>query len=298
MGRTVAPAVLATGPAEEREPVDRHTCRVFSCDVEFVALGRRSADFASLEELLRTHEQRFSRFVPGNELALLNDGDGGWVQVSAEMRRLLRHALDVSVRSRGLVNVAVSNAVRAAGYVRSWPAPWADDAAAAEQPDPVAPLTELLEVRGDRARLSPGHRLDFGALAKGLWADDVVELLGPNAAASLGGDISARGAGPDGEGWPLGLSSGRTVLVRDGGLSTSGTSKRRSGAAHHIIDPRTGRPSASDVVEASVLAPCAASAEWLATALVVGGAEATSLLAANRATSWTTTVAAGAKEDS
>jgi thiamine biosynthesis lipoprotein len=64
-----------------------------------------------------------------------------------------------------------------------------------------------------------------------------------------------------------------TVLLTDSAIATSGRDHRqwvRDGQPlHHIIDPRTGQPSASAVVSASVIAPDAAHAEiWAKAALI------------------------------
>jgi thiamine biosynthesis lipoprotein len=250
--------------------VRRHPCTVFGCEVVLATCGRPATPFERVEDGLRQLERRFSRFVDGNELAALNASAGSWVAVSAEMERLLGHALQVAVDSHGLVNIAVTAALRRAGYVSSWPARWRPSGptggAAA-----VPALTEVLELRSGRARLARSTSVDFGGIAKGLWADDVVAQLGTDAAASLGGDVAARGPGPTGEGWPVGLANGRTLVLRDGGVATSGTSKRAHGSAHHLIDPRTGLPARSGLQEVTVVAGCATTAEWLATAVLVAG---------------------------
>lgn len=245
----------------------RHTCTVFGCEVVLACVGAPSTPFAQVEEHLRHLERRFSRFLDGNELAALNGAAGRWVEVGPELERLLAHALRVAVESRGLVNIAVTPAVRRAGYVAPWPSAWRP----AEPPAAVPVLTEVLELRPGRARLAPGSAVDFGALAKGLWADDAAARLGDEAAASLGGDVAARGGGPAGEGWPVGLPGGRTLLLRDGGVATSGTWKRAQAGRHHVIDPRTGLPARSGLREVTVVAGSAATAEWLATAVLVAG---------------------------
>ena len=61
------------------------------------------------------------------------------------------------------------------------------------------------------------------------------------------------------------------------GVATSGTSVHRWPAAdgdrHHLIDPRTGRPAVTDVVQATVLAGSAAEAEAFAKSVVIVGSE-------------------------
>ena len=271
--RTGAP--VSSNGAVAHAGVQRHECVVFGCAVELRCAGAPRTPFEDIERHLRELEGRFSRFVPGNELDRLNSSEGRWVRLSAEMERFLVHALRVAVESRGLVNIAVTPAVRRAGYVAPWPAPWQD---ATGESEPVAALTEVLELRPGQARLRPGCAVDFGAIAKGMWADDVVELLGPNAAAGLGGDVATHGPGPDGVGWPIGLPAGRTVSVHDGGVATSGTTKRSQHGRHHVIDPRSGLPSGSRVAVVSVVAGCATTAEWVATALLIDDEDPAGLL--------------------
>jgi len=84
---------------------------------------------------------------------------------------------------------------------------------------------------------------------------------------------------------------GKTVLLLDMGAATSGTRKRTWGPdLHHLIDPRTGLPSRSDLVEASVIARSGADAEIFAkTALILGSAKAELYLAAHDALGWSLT---------
>jgi thiamine biosynthesis lipoprotein len=255
-----------------------HRCQVFDCDVALACRDAPLVPFGEIEDRLRLLDRRFSRFRPDSEISRLNTANGTWCDISGEMYALLRHALNVAVASRGLINIAVLPRLLDAGYVESWTvhpprerpaqAPGVPAAPAA----PVPPLTEVLELRRDRARLSPGHAVDVGGLAKGKWADDVLAWLGPDAAASLGGDVACHGPGASGDGWPVALPTGETLLLTDGGVATSGVAKRRWGTdAHHLIDPRTGRPSRSDITRATVIAATGACADWASSAMVVGG---------------------------
>ena len=62
-------------------------------------------------------------------------------------------------------------------------------------------------------------------------------------------------------------------------MATSGISRRswldaRGRPAHHLLDPATGRPAFTGVVQATALAPTALEAELLAKAAVLGGPDA------------------------
>jgi thiamine biosynthesis lipoprotein len=107
---------------------------------------------------------------------------------------------------------------------------------------------------------------------------------------NLCGDLYARGPGETGDGWPVGMG-GKTVLLLDMGAATSGTRKRTWGPdLHHLIDPRTGLPSRSDLAEASVIARTRADAEIFAkTALLLGSSGAEEYLVAHDALGWSLT---------
>src|SRR5207248_2966107 len=121
--------------------------------------------------------------------------------------------------------------------------------------------------------LEPGTRLDLGGIAKGYAVDRACDLLfaaGP-CLVNAGGDLAARGGS-----WPVGVDGGPTLELADGALATSGSDRRRwrrnGEERHHLIDPRTGTPSRSDLVRVTVAAPNAVEAEVLAKALYLTGA--------------------------
>ncbi len=260
----------------------RYATSVFTCTVEFATRRKPPIAFAELEAHLHGLDRQFSRFRPDSEVSMFNARAGSWVEISAPFRELLRHSLNVAVASKGLVNVAVLGHLLTAGYGRSWPfTATAPDRETPTHAAPVPPLTAVLELQDTRARLLPGFGVDFGAVAKGLWADQIVDRLGANSACNLGGDIACRGTGPGGDGWLVTFPPDDVVFsIADGGIATSGTEKRRWGPrSHHLIDPRTGLPCRSDLTRATVLANCASTADWVASAAVIGGSGAVHTLA-------------------
>jgi FAD:protein FMN transferase len=223
--------------------------------------------------------RRLTRFEPDSELSRFNAGAGHWTAVSPDLEALLREALRAWETSGGLVHAGCLRAMRATGYTR--PLRQGLTVPLEPPPGPLPPLPEVLETRPGRARLAPGAGVDLGGLAKGWMADRLVDLLGENALAELGGDLATRGEGPIGEGWPIEFG-GRSVALHDGAAATSGTWRRRWGGVHHLIDPRTGRPAATDLQEVQVIARSGVEAEVLAkTGLLLGSAAAQEFLAAH-----------------
>ena len=252
-----------------------------SCHLLGIGLrrGRLSWGAAWVVEM---HE-RFSRFEPDSELSRFNAGAGGWVEVSAELDGMLHAALEAYLLSGGLVHAGVLGSMLAIGYSRPLRfGPTQTELAGAE---PLPPLPEMLQVEKGRARLRAGAGIDLGGIAKGWLADRLADNLGENCLVNLGGDLFARGVGPAGEGWPVGLG-GITVLLSDQGAATSGTWRRAwalgADRLNHLIDPRTGRPAVSDLAEVSVVAARAVDAEVHAkAALLLGSDRAPAYLAAH-----------------
>lgn len=257
------------------------TCSIFGVGLPAERLERAAA-------WVRAMQARLSRFEPDSELSRLNAGAGGWYGIGDELEHLLRESLRAWQLSQGLVNVAVLGAMLGIGYTRTFGE--GPTAVVAASPRPLPALPDVLEVVPGRARVEAGWGIDLGGIAKGWLADRLSERLGENCLVNLGGDLFARGPGADGAGWAVGFG-GVTVMLRDQGAATSSTRRRSwtlgGDRLHHLIDPRTGAPSRSDVTEVSVVAADATTAEVVAkTALLLGSVEAPGYLAGHAAAWW------------
>jgi thiamine biosynthesis lipoprotein len=133
-------------------------------------------------------------------------------------------------------------------------------------------------------QLPVGTTLDPGGLGKGLAADIVTEGLirdgASGALVEIGGDVRTGGRSPDDAGWtisidhPLGGDAERVRLMA-GGVATS-TSRLRTWVTdgrlrHHLIDPRTLRPTDGDVIACTVVAGTGAWAEAFTKVAFVNG---------------------------
>jgi thiamine biosynthesis lipoprotein len=268
MGTTVEVLVAGGGPSA----LDR-------------AGAAAAATFARFEAAL-------SRFRADSALARLNARAGQWVRADPLLWEAVAAALRWARRFPGRFDPTVLPALRAAGYDRTFPDLPPDRPAVQAAPPAPAPGPRAVRVDriGRRLRLAPGTALDLGGLGKGLAADAAVRAAAAAAgegvlgvAVNAGGDVAAVGCAPDGP-WRVAvphpwrpeedLTVAELVPPRLA-LATSSTLRRRwhvgGEERHHLIDPRTGRPARSPLVQCSVVARSAAAADVLAKVLVVGG---------------------------
>ncbi|HZS15248.1 MAG TPA: FAD:protein FMN transferase [Candidatus Dormibacteraeota bacterium] len=255
------------------------------------SVGATVDDVSACVAEVYAFESRLTRFRPDSELSRFNAAAGARVSVSPLLGALLRATLDAYVLTDGLVNAAVLPALVAAGYDRSIEQVRRREAGRTPRPAtrdarPAPALPQVLDVGDAWARLAPGCAVDLGGIGKGWLADRLAERL-DNAAVNLGGDVAVRGDGPEGGGWSVGLCDRWAVALRRGGVATSGTTARRWAGGHHLIDPRSGRPAQTDVLECSVVAADAATAEALSkSAILLGSARAPEWLRTRGAARW------------
>ena len=254
------------------------------------ALGAAQTFVAEAEAVM-------SRFRPESELSSLNGFAGTEVWVSDLLFEAITAALDAAKATSGLYDPTLLKAVVGAGYDRTFE----EVAARASSVAPVAGNRgRWQEVRVDaqrrRVRLPSGAGLDLGGIGKAWTAQVIADELaktGP-CIVSAGGDVAVRGELYPGERWPVaiadpfgGEASLKTVELKNCGVATSGIDRRRwssgSVTAHHLIDPRTGLPAATDLMAVTVVARDTLRAEAFAlAAMVAGREEALALLAAER----------------
>lgn len=271
--------------------MERIEFRAMGCAMRAVMDSEGPEARAWLDEVPRWFadwERHLSRFRPESELSALNGSPGRWTPVSAVLWAVLEAGLAAAQATGGLVAPTLLDAVEAAGYDRDFAGgAWAARGApGARRPAPRPDLWREVELDARRrmVRLPRGARLDLGGVAKGWAADTIVGRLGGVAPTLVdaGGDVAVSGPLADGSPWPIAVASPLEpgaqldlLLLGAGGVATSGRDYRRwrQGAedAHHIIDPRTGRPAQTDALSVTVVAPSALAAETAAKATLIRG---------------------------
>jgi thiamine biosynthesis lipoprotein len=272
-----------------REASASFSCFGSTCAVFVMGSGASEAVDTSRARLVAWHE-RFTRFDARSELSRLNADPRREVRVSSIMA-LFVHAVGEAARSTGgLVDATLLGELETSGYrtdlVTS--VPLASALASAPARRPAAPLAtrRWSEVTVDLEWCSvtrpPGLRLDSGGLAKGVLADVLGERLATHAsyAVDAAGDLRVGGAGgrarPVQVASPFDGSTLHTLRLAVAGVATSGIGRRswlngHGEPAHHLLDPATGRPAYTGVVQATALAPTALEAEIRAKAAVLSG---------------------------
>lgn len=256
--------------------------RAMGSDCHVIVVGGPSGLVGVARERLDRLERIWSRFIDDSEVSRLNRAGGEAVHVSPETIELVERAQEAWRLSGGAFDPTVLGAVIRAGYDRSFdrmgPAPTHGRSGLGLG---AADIT----VDGDTVRLPAGIGFDPGGIGKGLASDLVAtELRAAGAAGvcvNMGGDVRVTGAGPDGGSWTVAVEHPWTerpvalLGLGDGAVATSTTLRRRwwvdGSPAHHLIDPQTGLPSATDVNLATVVAAGAWAAEVLTKAVLLAG---------------------------
>jgi thiamine biosynthesis lipoprotein len=256
------------------------------------ARSARAAVSLARSFLLDWHD-RFTRFDAGSELSRLNADPGDVVQVSDAMARFAEAVVTAAAKTDGLVDGTLLAEIESAGYradlTTSVPLANALELAPPRRPASPSPKRRWEQISVDRAGRTvarpPGVRLDSGGICKGLAADLLARVLGAHStfAVEAAGDV--RVGGSKGIPRPVQVASpfDRSILHKfslvDAGVATSGIGRRSwlrpdGSPAHHLLDPATGEPAYTGVVQATAVATTALEAEVRAKAAVLGGPEA------------------------
>jgi thiamine biosynthesis lipoprotein len=233
---------------------------------------------------------RFSRFDPASELSRFNADPRGEVPVSPELAGLAAATIAAARRTGGLVDATLIDEIEAAGYTGDLGAPVELAEALALAPPRraagPAPASRWREIAVGAetgvVRRPPGVKLDSGGLAKGMFADLLAASLGPypSFAIDCAGDLRLGGTAgierPVLVASPFDASTVHEYRLGAGGVATSGIGRRswldrRGRPAHHLLDPATGRPAYTGVVQVTALAPTALEAEIRAKAAILAG---------------------------
>ncbi len=242
----------------------------------------------AIHHALASYHQLFDIYhtYPGVvNLKTLNQSAGiAPVEVDGKIMELLKFCREVYDATSGKVNIAMGSVLQLWHEARE---DGIADPANAKLPEEAAleeaarhtDLSQLIldEEAGTVFYADPEMSLDVGAIAKGYALEQVCKTAPEGLLISVGGNVRATGAKPDGGSWVVGIQNPtgedgylHTVEVQDISVVTSGDYQRYytvDGVSyHHIIDPETLYPGRLWRA-VTVLCPDSGLADGLSTAL-------------------------------
>jgi FAD:protein FMN transferase len=276
------------------EAIDRFPCFGGECTVRVQGPGPAGpAPQAAVlaRRRLESWHRQFSRFDPESELSRLNRDPRKTVPVTAAMALFVKASLGAAALTGGLVDPTLVGELEDAGYageLRAERLAYAEALrrAPTRRPATADPGCRWQEVRLDASERTvtrpPGVRLDSGGIAKGLVGDVLAAALGGHAAFAVdaAGDVRFGGAAgllrPVHVASPFDKSTVHTIELVRGAAATSGITMRcwvtsDGRPAHHLLDPGTGKPAFTGVLQVTALAPTGIQAEALSKAALLSG---------------------------
>lgn len=254
-------------------------------------------DAAALRDVaegeLAAVDRLLSTWRDDSELARFNAAPAQeWFPVSDDLAALVERALTVGRETDGAFDITLAPLLAIWGF-----GPKAATQHRVPQEAAIARARALtgpglVEVRRDPPALrknKEGVVVDLDGIAQGYTVDRLAKHLDAAGAGrylvELGGELYGRGRNARGEPWTIGVEQPvpgarrlqGTVGIDGVGMTTSGDYRDYFEAGgrrySHTLDPRTGQPVDHGLRSVTVIAPSAAAADALATALLVMGPE-------------------------
>lgn len=221
--------------------------------------------FAEAERI----EQRYSRFIEGNDLARLNAQVGEWVDLGEEFFELIAFGERLRRKTQGAFDLSVKSLLEGWGYDANY-----------SLKEGEAGHLGAVEIMAEGRRVKLNAEIDLGGLGKGYALDRMVNQLADfaNICVDAGGDLYARGE-TEGKPWraafehPTETAKAIGVVEVDKlALGCSSPARRQWRDRHHLVDPSTKNP-AANMLAVYTQAPAGLLADAYSTALFALGFE-------------------------
>lgn len=216
---------------------------------------------------IRYVEKEWSRFLPDNELAMINEAKSGAVlSVSAPLFDVLFLADYYYHKTEGLFSPYLLNIIESHGYNRSFPF---KESAGQETVVPIVEVNPLIFNREEGViTKNTQEKIDLGGIAKGYAVDSASIWLRDEIGAEWGivdggGDMSVWSNGK--KEWRIGITDPfneerelTTIRINNGAIATSNKVYRswmqEGEKKHHLLNGRSGKPANTEIVQATAIA--------------------------------------------
>ena len=294
-GTTQSTGLLPTAIAAETPDPNKKTTGIgfyFDTVVSLTLWGAPEGLMDEIWAACARYEQLLSKTIDASDVSRINNAMGQTVTVDPETWEILRRAKEISAQTGGAFSITIAPVTALWSFTDTVTNMVPTDEARLK----MLPLVDDQKIalgENNTVTLPAGMEIDLGGIAKGYIADKVADIIREKAYAgivSLGGNVYTVGKKPDGSAFSVGIkdphnpaASKAIIYTGDGTVVTSGTYERGFSFGgvryHHILDPKTGWPSQSDLVSATFVMDSSMTADALATACIVIGSEKSLALA-------------------
>ena len=250
-----------------------------------------------IEHTMALVDSALSMFNEQSTISAVNSSES--IQVTDTMfLKVFRRAMEISRMTNGAFDITVAPAVNAWGFGFKH-----SENISQSTIDSLLEITgywKIHEQDGLITKDDPRIMLDCSAIAKGFGTDMVADMLRSKGICDfmveVGGEIVVSGQNPKGKLWNIGISKPvddslsvnnelQTVIpVTDIAMATSGNYRNfyvKDGRKYaHTIDPHTCTPVSHSLLSATVFASDCATADALATSMMVMGLDSAQALCA------------------
>jgi len=241
-----------------------------------------------VDSLLIEINNIFSTYIESSELTQFNNQLSTMpINVSSEFAELYEKAVNISISSNGSFDFTVLPLVNLWGFGPEFTISKIPSNEEIVQILNYSGIDKLEFGNNSLSKKNQHTQIDFSAIAKGWGVDQTALLLNDlgfeNYMVEIGGEVIVSGLNNFNSKWTLGLSTPEnsaselyaTMNITNEAVATSGSYNNYFTLENidysHIIDPKTGYPIKHDLVSATIVALDCATADAIATGVMVKG---------------------------
>ena len=275
--------------ASDLEKSEASESEIFALDTAItlkVYGSKRDEVLKKLEDKINELDDMLSTGKETSEVSRLNRG--GEAVLSPTMANLIKRSKAIYNKTDGLFDITIYPLMELWGFsTKNYKVPSGKEIA--EKLKLVG--FDKIDFNEETRKISfknKGMEIDFGGIGKGYITDELVKILTDekveSAIINLGGNVFGFRKKPDGSLWNIAIRDPNepdkymaAIRLEDSAVITSGGYERyfeENGIIyHHILDPRTGKPSDSGLKSVSIISKDGTLADALSTSLFIMGEE-------------------------
>ena len=275
--------------ASDLEKSEASESEIFALDTAItlkVYGSKRVVVLKKLEDKINELDEMLSTGKETSEVSRLNRS--GEAVLSPTVANLVKRSLDIYKKTDGLFDITIYPLMELWGFpTKNYRVP--SEKEIEEKLKLVG--SDKIDFNEETRKISfknKGMEIDFGGIGKGYITDELVKILTDekveSAIINLGGNVFGFRKKPDGSLWNIAIRDPNepdkymaAIRLEDSAVITSGGYERyfeENGIIyHHILDPRTGKPSESGLKSVSIISKDGTLADALSTSLFIMGEE-------------------------